>query len=194
MASARMGKASTPHDIEKHVWAMNEVQRFFIEETRLGIPVDFTNEGLRGVAFSTATSFPSEFGRATHGIRNWSARLAASPPMKRAHSATQTFTRRRSMFLATNAGDESKILMAKILIWFRVWVSRWPRRCRRTIRVAATAKHFAVYSVGKGAREGQARTDPQVSPRRSRKHFAAAVQSRDQRGGHPRRDEFIQRL
>jgi beta-glucosidase len=31
--------------------------------------------------------------------------------------------------------------------------------------VASTAKHFAVYSVGKGAREGQARTDPQVSPR-----------------------------
>src|SRR5205814_7681728 len=47
-------------DIKKHVWAMNEVQRFFIEETRLGIPVDFTNEGLRGVAAFTATSFPSE--------------------------------------------------------------------------------------------------------------------------------------
>src|SRR4029077_15488764 len=28
-------------DIRKHVWAMNETQRFFIEETRLGIPVDF---------------------------------------------------------------------------------------------------------------------------------------------------------
>ncbi len=38
-------------DIKKHVWAMNEVQRFFIEETRLGIPADFTNEGVRGVAF-----------------------------------------------------------------------------------------------------------------------------------------------
>src|SRR4030095_9069721 len=50
-------------DIEKHVWAMNEVQRFFIEDTRLGIPVDFTNEGLRGVAFSRATSFPSELGQ-----------------------------------------------------------------------------------------------------------------------------------
>src|SRR5215510_5348078 len=49
-------------DIEKHVWAMNEVQRFFIEETRLGIPADFTNEGLRGVAASVATSFPSELG------------------------------------------------------------------------------------------------------------------------------------
>src|SRR5436305_431863 len=47
-------------DIKKHVWAMNEVQRFFIEETRLGIPVDFTNEGLRGVAALTSTSFPSQ--------------------------------------------------------------------------------------------------------------------------------------
>src|SRR3984893_8561716 len=49
-------------DIKKHVWAMNETQRFFIEETRLGIPVDFTEEGLRGVAFPIATSFPSELG------------------------------------------------------------------------------------------------------------------------------------
>src|SRR5882724_3535470 len=32
-------------DIEQHVLAMNKVQRFFIEETRLGIPVDFTDEG-----------------------------------------------------------------------------------------------------------------------------------------------------
>ena len=49
-------------DIEKHVFAMNEVQRFFIENTRLGIPVDFTNEGLRGVAVPVATSFPSQSG------------------------------------------------------------------------------------------------------------------------------------
>src|SRR5882762_10016215 len=50
------------NDIKKHVWAMNETQRFFIEDTRLGIPVDFTEEGLRGVAFPIATSFPSELG------------------------------------------------------------------------------------------------------------------------------------
>ena len=29
--------------------AINEIQRWFIEETRLGIPVDFTNEGVRGL-------------------------------------------------------------------------------------------------------------------------------------------------
>src|SRR6266446_1280372 len=56
------GKSIYATDFEKHVWAMNEVQRFFIEDTRLGIPADFTNEGLRGVAFHTATSFPAEIG------------------------------------------------------------------------------------------------------------------------------------
>ena len=30
----------------RHAWALNEVQRFFVEETRLGIPTDFTNEGI----------------------------------------------------------------------------------------------------------------------------------------------------
>src|SRR5258707_10511421 len=29
-------------DMDEHVSAMNKVQRFFIEDTRLGIPVDFT--------------------------------------------------------------------------------------------------------------------------------------------------------
>jgi len=36
-------KSIYARDLDKHVWAMNEVQRFFIEQTRLGIPVDFSN-------------------------------------------------------------------------------------------------------------------------------------------------------
>ncbi|MGF7231849.1 MAG: hypothetical protein ACQR30_10815, partial [Arachidicoccus sp.] len=39
-------------NIAHHIWGMNEVQRFFIEQTRLGIPADFTNEGIRGVEAS----------------------------------------------------------------------------------------------------------------------------------------------
>ena len=46
----------------KHAWALNEVQRFFIEETRLGIPTDFTNEGIRGVESYKATNFPTQLG------------------------------------------------------------------------------------------------------------------------------------
>jgi beta-glucosidase len=45
--------------------------------------------------------------------------------------------------------------------------------------VASTAKHFVVYSAGKGAREGQARTDPQTSRREVENihvpPFAAAI-------------------
>ena len=46
----------------RHARAINEVQRFFIEETRLGIPVDFTNEVIRGLCHQGATSFPAHIG------------------------------------------------------------------------------------------------------------------------------------
>src|SRR5256885_5519272 len=42
-----------------HADAINKIQKWFIEETRLGIPVDFTNEGIRGLAHFKATCFPS---------------------------------------------------------------------------------------------------------------------------------------
>ncbi|MGO4780942.1 glycoside hydrolase family 3 N-terminal domain-containing protein, partial [Lysobacter sp. 2RAB21] len=50
---------------------------------------------------------------------------------------------------------------------------------QQDMTVAATAKHFAVYSNNKGAREGEARTDPQTSPREVENiflpPFAAAI-------------------
>ncbi|HKK47014.1 MAG TPA: glycoside hydrolase family 3 N-terminal domain-containing protein, partial [Balneolaceae bacterium] len=45
-----------------HDESMNNIQRFFIEQTRLGIPVDFTNEGIHGLKARKATSFPVEIG------------------------------------------------------------------------------------------------------------------------------------
>src|SRR5205085_9955259 len=49
--------------------------------------------------------------------------------------------------------------------------------------VAATAKHFAVYSYGKGAREGQARTDPQTSPREVENIFLPPFKAAIKEGG-----------
>lgn len=46
----------------KHTWALNEVQRFFIEDTRLGIPAEFSNEGIRGIEHVQATCFPTQLG------------------------------------------------------------------------------------------------------------------------------------
>ena len=42
---------------------MNEVQRFFVEDTpSWEFPVDFTNEGIRGVESYRATNFPTQLG------------------------------------------------------------------------------------------------------------------------------------
>jgi len=50
-------------------------------------------------------------------------------------------------------------------------------------RVAATGKHFAVYSNNKGAREGQARTDPQTSPREVENIFLPSFKAAIKEGG-----------
>ena len=40
--------------------ALNEVQRWFIEETRLGIPAEFSNEGVRGANYRKTVNFPAD--------------------------------------------------------------------------------------------------------------------------------------
>lgn len=39
------------------------IQCWFVEQTRLGIPVDFTNEGIRGLCHDRATMFPAQCGQ-----------------------------------------------------------------------------------------------------------------------------------
>ncbi|HVZ97138.1 MAG TPA: glycoside hydrolase family 3 N-terminal domain-containing protein, partial [Chitinophagaceae bacterium] len=47
-----------------HAGAINTIQRFFVEDTRLGIPVDFTTEGIRGLNHMKATYFPAQLAQA----------------------------------------------------------------------------------------------------------------------------------
>ena len=55
----------------KHVDAKHTIQRWFVEKTRLGIPVDFTNEGIRGLCHDRATYFPAQCGQgAPPGTKN----------------------------------------------------------------------------------------------------------------------------
>ena len=152
-------------DIEKHVWAMNEVQRFFIEETRLGIPVDFTNEGLRGVAAPVATSFPSQSGLGhtwdTDLIREVgriTAQEGRALGYTNIYAPTLDVARDQRWGRVEDTYGEEPYLASSLGV-------AMVQGLQEKYTVAATAKHFAVYSVGKGAREGQARTDPQVSPR-----------------------------
>ena len=152
-------------DIEKHVWAMNEVQRFFIEDTRLGIPVDFTNEGLRGVAYPATTSFPSESGlghtwdpELVREVGRITGQEARALGYTNIYAPTLDVTRDQRWGRVEDTYGEDPYLASRLGV-------EMVKGLQENYTVAATAKHFAVYSVGKGAREGQARTDPQVSPR-----------------------------
>src|SRR5690349_6293818 len=152
-------------DLEKHVWAMNAVQRFFIEETRLGIPVDFTNEGLRGVAFPVATSFPSQSGlghtwdtELVREVGRITASEARALGYTNIYAPTLDVARDQRWGRVEDTYGEDPYLASKLGV-------AMVKGLQENYTVAATGKHFAVYSVGKGAREGQARTDPQVSPR-----------------------------
>ena len=152
-------------DIQKHVWAMNEVQRFFIEETRLGIPVDFTNEGLRGVAFPTTTSFPSQSGlgntwdrELVREVGRITAQEARALGYTNIYAPTLDVSRDQRWGRVEDTYGEDPYLASALGV-------EMVKGLQENHLVASTAKHFAVYSVGKGAREGQARTDPQVAPR-----------------------------
>ena len=146
----------------KHAWALNEVQRFFIEDTRLGIPVDFTDEGIRGVEHYKATAFPAQLG------------------------IGQTWNRDLVRKMGEVTGREARALGYSNVYCPILDVIRDPRwgRCEESYgedpflvaelgipmvrgvqsqRVAATSKHFAIYSDNKGAREGHARSHPQCS-------------------------------
>jgi beta-glucosidase len=152
-------------DIKKHVWAMNEVQRFFIEETRLGIPVDFTNEGLRGVAASVSTSFPAEIGMG----HTWDPALvremgritgieARALGYTNVYAPTLDVSRDQRWGRVEDTYGEDPYLASRLGV-------QMVNGLQENYTVASTGKHFAVYSIGKGAREGEARTDPQTSPR-----------------------------
>src|SRR5713101_6147143 len=157
------GKGVYATDIKKHVWAMNEVQRFFIEETRLGIPVDFTQEGLRGVAAYTATSFPSELGQG----HTWDKELISEIGRIEAdegralgytniYAPTLDGSRDQRWGRIEDTYGEDPYLVSRLGV-------EMAKAMQKDFRVASTAKHFAIYSIAKGAREGQARTDPQAT-------------------------------
>ena len=147
-----------------HAEAINKTQRWFIEETRLGIPVDFTNEGIHGLNHTKATPLPAPIGIGS----TWNKELVLK--------AGQIAGREAKALGYTNV--YAPILdMARDPRWGRVLetygedpflVAALGTQMVKGIQsqgVASTLKHYAVYSVPKGGRDGNARTDPHVNPR-----------------------------
>src|SRR6266852_5121264 len=159
------GKSVYATDIRKHVWAMNEVQRFFIEDTRLGIPVDFTNEGVRGLAAYTATSFPAQIGQGSTWDKELISEIGGITAEEgRALGYTNVYAPILDVARDQRWGRFEDVYGEDPYLASRLGVEM-VRAMQKDYRVAATAKHFAIHGNNKGAREGQARTDPQTSPR-----------------------------
>src|SRR5437762_11957709 len=157
------GKSVYATDITKHVWAMNEVQRFFIEDTRLGIPVDFTNEGVRGLAAYTATSFPAQIGQGSTWDKELVREIGRITAVEaRALGYTNVYAPIMDVARDQRWGRMEEVYGEDPYLVARLGVEM-VKGLQEHYTVASTVKHFAIYSNNKGAREGQARTDPQTS-------------------------------
>lgn len=153
-----------------HADAINKIQRFFVEDTRLGIPVDFTDEGIAGLKHEKATAFPREIGQGS------------------------TFDKPLIKAIGRVEGKEAKALGYTNIYAPELDVSSDPRWGRvescygsapylcgqlgdamiegiQGQGVASTLKHFAVYSVPIGGRDGGVRTHPRVAPREMRELY-----------------------
>jgi len=158
------------YPFSKHANAINTVQKWFVEETRMGIPVDFSNEGIHGLCHDRATPFPAPVNIGT----TWNRELV--------YRAGSTVGREAKALGYTNV--YAPILdVARDQRWGRVvecyaedpyLIAELGKQMTLGIQdqgTAATLKHYAVYSVPKGGRDGQARTDPHVAPRELHEMF-----------------------
>ncbi len=148
----------------EHAIAINKIQKWFVEETRLGIPVDFTNEGIYGACFTGATLFPAQIGVGS----TWNKSLVAKiGEITSRQSKAVGFTNIYSPILdvardprwgrAVECYGEDPYLVSQMGL-------QQIRGIQKDHKVISTPKHFAAYSIPIGGRDGATRTDPQVAP------------------------------
>jgi len=148
----------------KHTWALNEVQRFFIEDTRLGVPAEFTDEGLRGVEHFKATCFPTQLAMGQSWNRQLiramgevTGREAHALGYDNVYSPIMDVMRDPRFGRCEESYGEDPFLVSELGIQMVKGI--------QAQGVVSTMKHFCIYANNKGAREGYARTDPRISLR-----------------------------
>ena len=147
---------------ERNARYINNLQRFFVEQTRLGIPADMSNEGIRGACVAHGTSFPSP------------------------HSQGMTWNPQLAYEIGRVMGAEAKAVgytnvygpildVARDQRWGR-WegtIAEDPflvaaiggpiARGIQDAGIASSPKHFVAYGENKGARGWDSRTDPHIT-------------------------------
>ncbi len=162
---ARRGEADNPNlwPASRHAWAINQIQKWFVEETRLGIPVDFTNEGIRGVESYKSTNFPAQLGightwdkELVHQIGYITGREAHLLGYTNVNAPIMDVGRDQRWGRYEEIYGEDPYLIGELAV-------NMTSGMQTNYQIASTGKHFLAYSNNKGGREGLARTDPQMS-------------------------------
>ncbi|WP_289053527.1 glycoside hydrolase family 3 protein [Carboxylicivirga marina] len=151
-----------PYD--KHVWALNEIQKFFVEETRLGIPVEFTNEGIRGLNYYQSTSMPAQIGMGCtwnkdllHQVGVCIGKEGYALGYHNIYSPALDVARDQRWGRIVECFGEDPFLVAELGLQVSKGI--------QSQGVVNTLKHFAIYSAPKGGRDGHVRLDPHIAPR-----------------------------
>ena len=152
----------TPYS--NHVAAINAIQRWFVEETRLGVPVDFSNEGIHGLNHTGATPLPAPIGigstwnralaRRAGEIVGGEARLIG---YSNVYAPILDVARDQRWGRTLECYGEDPFLVAELGREMALGI--------QSQGVASTLKHYAAYGVPKGGRDGDCRTDPHITPR-----------------------------
>ncbi|MCU0857964.1 MAG: glycoside hydrolase family 3 C-terminal domain-containing protein [Pontiellaceae bacterium] len=148
-------------DFVKHGELINEVQRWFIENTRLGIPVDFSNEGIRGVCHPYACNFPCQLGVGAtwdldlvRRIGEITGKEAKALGYSNIYSPILDTVRDPRWGRTIECYGESPFLVGEM--------GKAQVLGLQSQGVGSTVKHFAAYSAPHGGRDAQCRTDPQI--------------------------------
>lgn len=146
-----------------HAEALNRVQAFFVEETRLGIPVDFTNEGIRGLKHEKSTFFPAQIGlgctwdkQLVRGIGQVTGQEARALGYTNVYSPILDLARDPRWGRTVETYGEDPYLVGEL--------GRQQVLGIQENRVVSTPKHFAIYGVPAGGRDCECRTDPHATP------------------------------
>lgn len=147
-----------------HVSAKHTMQRWFVENTRLGIPVDYTNEGIRGLCHYKATSFPAQCGQGASWNTSLIERIAHVEALEadalgytNIYSPILDLSRDPRWGRVVECYSEEPYLASEL--------GRKMIEGLQSHNLVATPKHFAVYSIPVGGRDEDTRTDPHVAPR-----------------------------
>lgn len=154
----KLKETATP---SQQAQVLNTTQRFFVEQTRLGIPYDETVEGIRGLSVRHCTSFPSTNALGStwdtgkiHEMGRVLGREARAIGYTNVYSPILDVARDQRWGRWEGSLGEDPYLVARLGV---AWVQGLQEYA------ASSAKHYVAYGECRASRQWHTRTDPAIT-------------------------------